>query len=229
MYALMLAILTFSNSSIHKDLCLKEQYEKAVAISKFVKHDNEYWFWQAVANYKLGNKSEAISAINNFLHPLGQNPPKQAERHIVLAEGMLAQLNTWKDNDLADISRDMDRSERRLRIGAEPKKTLEIQKTIITKLDKMIEDIEKQLQQASAGQQPKPNQQPRGAEDSNIIGEVGKGLSDKCKFIKSSETWGKMPEKEKLKAMESIKRVLPPHLQEVGEGYRNNLRKMGGK
>ena len=55
--------------------------------------------------------------------------------------------------------------------------------------------------------------------DSQIIGGAGEGNVDKKTLTKTIEMWGKLPEKEKVKAMEQISRDYPPHYRETIEEY----------
>jgi hypothetical protein len=59
---------------------------------------------------------------------------------------------------------------------------------------------------------------------------AGEGKVDNKKLSKTLELWGKMPEKDKIKALEAISRDLPPHYREQIEAYRRELAKgTGGK
>jgi hypothetical protein len=51
------------------------------------------------------------------------------------------------------------------------------------------------------------------------MGGAGPGNVDKKKLLKDLELWGKMPEKDKIKALEAIAREYPPHFREAIEGY----------
>jgi hypothetical protein len=58
---------------------------------------------------------------------------------------------------------------------------------------------------------------------------AGPGNVDPKKLIPGLEVWGKMPEKEKIKALEAIAREYPPHYREAIEGYLKELAKGTGK
>jgi len=57
------------------------------------------------------------------------------------------------------------------------------------------------------------------ASDSRIILGAGEGKIDKKLLQKTAEVWGKLPEKERAKAIEAIAREYPPHYREAIEGY----------
>jgi hypothetical protein len=53
---------------------------------------------------------------------------------------------------------------------------------------------------------------------------AGEGKVD-AKRLAGLEVWGKMPEKERIKALEAISREYPPHYREAIEGYLKELAK----
>ena len=57
----------------------------------------------------------------------------------------------------------------------------------------------------------------------------GDGKVDNKQLLKTLEVWGKMPEKERIKALEAISREYPPHYREAIEGYLKELAKGSGK
>lgn len=52
---------------------------------------------------------------------------------------------------------------------------------------------------------------------------AGNGEVENKKLITTAEVWGKMPEKEKIKALEGVNRQLPSHIREAAEGYSKKL------
>jgi hypothetical protein len=57
------------------------------------------------------------------------------------------------------------------------------------------------------------------------VGGAGEGRVDPKRLIKNLDVWGKMPEKDKIKALEAITRDYPPHYREAIEGYLKELAK----
>jgi DNA polymerase/3'-5' exonuclease PolX len=110
-------------------------------------------------------------------------------------------------------------------------KTQALQKEIVKKLDDLIKQTEDEMNkqnqssQSAAGKQ----QQAQPTPDSKIMQGEGKGEVQNKKLIQSSEVWGKMPEKEKIKAMEALSRQLPPHIREAAEGFSKKLGQQGKK
>lgn len=220
-------VATLQFGDLHRQLCIAERYEQAIAISKLVRYDHSIHFWQAVAYFKTGNKVEAKKSLKNYLIPLSD--VKLVERYQVVAEKMLEEIEDWKADDMGDISRDMDNSARRLRIGRADQKTKVIQTNIITKLDKMIKDAEDEMNKANqvAGASSPRTQNPIG--DSKIMEGPGEGNVENKKLVQSTDVWGKMPEKEKIKAMETINKQLPPHIREAAEGFSKKLNNIRDK
>ena len=66
------------------------------------------------------------------------------------------------------------------------------------------------------------------AGDSKIMNGAGPGEVENKKLIITAEVWGKMPEKDKVKALEAVNRQLPAHIREAAEGFSKKLQ-TGGK
>jgi len=56
---------------------------------------------------------------------------------------------------------------------------------------------------------------------------AGPGEVENKKLITTAEVWGKMPEKDKVKALEAVNRQLPPHIREAAEGFSKKLQTTG--
>jgi hypothetical protein len=178
-----------------------------------------YYFYKAVCENKLRMKTAGLQSIHRLLTSV----PNAPERYSVVAQLMQQEMQRWKDDGLDDIARRMDEISGRLDNARGGPKTQEKQKEVIALLDKTIEEIEQQCQQCQKSGQSAQNKSQQPAPDSTIVGPPGEGKVDPKRFMKDPAVWGKMPEKEKLKALEAISRSLPPHMREAGEGYRNNL------
>jgi hypothetical protein len=201
-----------------KVLATRRAYEETLDALKIVRPEQvvdpaSYYFFKAVAENKLRHKDEGLAAVHRLLTSV----PDAPERYVVLATLMKSEMEAWND-DLGDINRRMREVEDRLEIARGGPKTQQKQKEILDKLDKKIDDIEKQLQQmqAVAGAAP---QSMEPAQDTRIIGGAGEGKVDKKKLQKTAEIWGRMPEKDRVKALEAIGREYPPHYREAIEEY----------
>lgn len=204
----------------HKQLVRAERHEQAIAIEKLCKVDSTFLYHKAIAHWKVKDYEAAKIATHRALAN-GDLP----ERYRVSLENMedyLAEVD--KDNKMLDIATDMDVLERRLRLGQGGSITQKIQKDVIRKLEEEIKSIEEQMQQvnsAAAGQQR--SQAPAG--DSKIMEGAGPGEVENKKMVMTPDVWGKMPPKEKTKALEAINRQLPPHIREAAEGFSKALNK----
>lgn len=56
-------------------------------------------------------------------------------------------------------------------------------------------------------------------QDSNIATNSGPGHVDAKKLKGLAEQWGKLPEKERAKALQDLTRNMPPRYREVVENY----------
>ena len=66
-------------------------------------------------------------------------------------------------------------------------------------------------------------------QDSNVAGGVqGKGEVDVKKVKELSEVWGKLPEKERARAMVELTRGMPPKYRDAIEAYFKQLNTKSG-
>ncbi|MCS6977133.1 MAG: hypothetical protein NZM31_09030 [Gemmatales bacterium] len=177
-----------------------------------------YYFYKAVAENRLLLKEEGLQSLERLLNTVADVP----ERYKVMADLMRREMQNWKDKDLGYVARRMEEVEGRLENARGGPKTQAKQKEIIDLLDKQIEELESQCQAMAAGSGG-TNRSSSPLPDSRIMGGAGPGNVDKKKLLKTLEVWGKLPEKEKVKALEAIKRDLPPYYQEAIEGYLKEL------
>jgi hypothetical protein len=217
-----------------KALTGKRIYEEALEALKAVKPENvvdpaAYYFHKAVAEHGLIQKKEASASIARLLDDVAEAP----ERYKMVATLMFFDMQGWKDDDkdLSQIARLMDNSERRLDLGRPGPKTQDIQKKIVFRLDELIKDIENQMKNGGqcqcpgGGQQPGPgsNQPSSPMPDSQIATNSGPGMVDPKKLQHLAQNWGKLPEKERAKAMMELTKDLPPRYREVIENYFKTL------
>jgi len=192
-----------------------------------------YYFHKAVAEHALIQKPAALTSISRLIDDVADAP----ERYKMVAILMFVDMQQWKDEekDLDNIARIMNNVERRLDQSRGGPKTQELQKKIIFRLDEVIKEIENQLKQGGGMVQcPGGDQQPGqgnsnqpSAPQQDSVGGVngGPGMVDPKKLKHLAETWGKLPEKERAKAMMEITKDLPPRYREVIENYFKTLAK----
>jgi hypothetical protein len=217
-----------------KALTGKRVYEEALeslkyAVPEQVVDPAAYYFHKAVAEHALLQKKDAANSIARLLDDVAEAP----ERYKMVATLMFFDMQGWKDDDkdLAQIARLMDNSERRLDLGRAGPKTQELQKKIVFRLDELIKDLENQSKNGSQCQCPGgvPQQGPGSntpsspQQDSQIQTNSGPGMVDPKKLQHIAEIWGKLPEKERAKAMMEMTKDLPPRYREVIENYFKTL------
>jgi hypothetical protein len=219
-----------------KSLSVRRVYEEALEALKLVQPEDvadpaTYLFHKAVAEHALIRKDEASRTILRLLDDVADAP----ERYKMVASLMLFDLQTWRNDekDLLQISKLMDNSGRRLDLARGGPKTQEIQKKIIFRLDEVIKELENQCNgncSANGGNCPggKPGNgggaNPSAPmQDSNIATNGGPGRVDEKKLKELAEVWGKLPEKERAKAMMELTKDLPPRYREIIENYAKSL------
>jgi hypothetical protein len=222
-----------------KALSGKRVYEEALdalkaAVPEQVVDPAAYYFHKAVAEHALVQKKEASASIARLLDDVAECP----ERYKMVATLMYFDMQGWKDEDkdLGNIARLMDNVERRLDLSRGGPKTQEIQKKVVFRLDELIKDIENQMKNGAQTQCPgggkQPGQgtnQPRDhMKDSQIATNSGPGVVDPKKLQHLAQNWGKLPEKERAKAMMELTKDLPARYREVIEDYFKTLARSQG-
>jgi hypothetical protein len=223
-----------------KALSGKRIYEEALdalraAVPEQVVDPAAYYFHKAVAEHALVQKKESVHSIARLLDDVADCP----ERYKMVATLMFLDMQSWKDDekDLSNIAKLMDNSERRLDLSRPGPKTQEIQKKIVFRLDELIKDIENQMKNGGqcqcpgGGSQPGPgtNQPNSPQNDSQIMTNSGPGVVDQKKLQHLATNWGKLPEKERAKAMMELTKDLPPRYREVIENYFKTLARSQGQ
>lgn len=224
-----------------RSLSGKRVFEEALdalktAVPEQVADPAAFYFHKAVAEHALAQKKESVASIVRLIDDVADAP----ERYKMVATLMFLDMQTWKDEekDLENIARLMDNVERRLDLARGGPKTQEIQKKVVFRLDELIKEIENQVRKGGQCQCPgggeQPGQgntnQPSMPQQDSIGGtNGGPGVVDPKKLKHLAENWGKLPEKERAKAMMEITKDLPPRYREVIENYFKTLAKSSDK
>jgi hypothetical protein len=123
----------------------------------------------------------------------------------------------------------MDNIERRLELARGGPQTQKIQKEVVARLDEIIKELEN-LSKSECNSGGCPNGSLPGAgtpnapmPDSRIGGPSGPGNVDQKKLETIARAWGKLPEKERARAMQELTRDMPPRYREVIESYFRKL------
>ncbi len=219
-----------------KALAARKVYEEALDAFKAVRPEQvvdpaTYFFHKAVAEHALMLKNEADSSIYRLLDDVADAP----ERYKMVAALMHFDMLTWQEKDLGWIARKMDVVKDRLELTRGGKKTQKMQKEIVARLEEMVKELENQKSNSSSsnggncpsgGSSGNPNGSiPSGtpASDFGLPQGQMKGEIDSKRLKEIAEVWGKLPEKERAKAMLELTRDLPPRYRESIEKYLKDL------
>jgi hypothetical protein len=211
-----------------KALSNRRIHEEALDALRLVKPENVvdpagYFFLRAVAEHALLLKNEAFRSIVGVVEDVADAP----DRYKIVSLLMLYDMQTWKDKDLGWIARKMDNIERRLELARGGAQTQKMQTEVVRRLDEIIKDLENQQKgNSNGGACPNGGQVPGGGAnpsqpmpDSHIATNPGPGNITPKRLQDYAKQWGKLPEKERAKAMAELTRDMPPRYREVIENY----------
>lgn len=221
-----------------KNLTHQKDYEASEKILNGIKRNDQnvtYLFYKCVNAFSLNKKKEVLKYADEIIYAFGMEVP---QRYLDMATIMKADAETWKDDadDLDDIAREMKKAGDRLANNKGGKETQKIQRDVENRLKKMIDDIENK-QKSDADAQAKAEEdkrkqdgsQPQPPPDTHRGQEQGTGKVDQKRVKEIAEVWGKLPEKERAKAMRELTRNMPAKDRAVIEGYFRELQKRSGK
>jgi len=211
-------------------------------LSKVRDKSPTYCFYKMINAYKLNNKHEAIRWAETLIDTFNQDVPLRYRDMAIIVK---ADAETWKEkepDDLEDISREMTKIKDRLENKMGGPKTQELQKDVLNRLGKMIKDKEDAIaaaqaakEKAEAEEMEKRRKEMEGggiimpAEDAIKATERGTGHVDQKKVKEIAAVWGKLPEKERAKAMRELTRNMPAKDRAVIEKYFRELAKRSSK
>jgi hypothetical protein len=189
-------------------------------------------FHKAVAEHSLMKRNDAVKTIVRLLDDVADAP----ERYKMVSALMVVDMANWQDKDLGSIARKMDNIERRLDLSRGGPKTQKLQKEVIARLDELIKERENQCNgQCNGGNCPgggNPGSNPNNTtnpttpqDDSHGGNGTGPGNVDPRRLKEIAQVWGKLPEKERARAMAELTRDMPPRYREVIEKYFKEISK----
>jgi hypothetical protein len=220
-------------------------YEESLAVLNTVKPEQvvdpaSFLFHKAVAEHALTKDLEANRTIARLLDDVTESP----ERYKTVASLMVFDMLSWKPKGLGPITRKMDNIERRLGLIRGGPITRNMQKEVIARLDELIKEKENQASGAGSGNgggcpnggkpgsgdgKPGKNTQSSSPQRDSYGGDgAGPGNVDPKKLKELAEVWGKLPERERAKAMMELTRDMPPRYREVIERYFKELSRTEG-
>jgi hypothetical protein len=178
-------------------------------------------FYRAVAHQRLVEPDKATALLNQLVARRDELPV----RYQKLAELMRKDLAALEDDSLDHVARRMEDVRRRLAQGRSGQRVQKVENGVVESLDKMIKDIEDQMQRQPGGGSGTPaggSQSRSPMQDSQIAELKGPGKVDR-KDIGNSAGWGDLPDKDREKALQDIGREFPSHYREVIEEYFRRL------
>lgn len=182
-------------------------------------------FYRCIAQHRLLQKDECLRSLATLM----ENESVLPRRYTTLAQLMEADIKPLQQDSLDEVARLMEDIRRRLNFGHAGKRVRKQEDDVVSKLDKMIEQLEQQQQQqqqqASGGSQGGA-QSSSPAQDSQALGGKGPGDVDQ-KSIGSKSGWGNLPPKEREEALQRISKDLPAHYREAIEEYFRKLAREG--
>lgn len=243
---LLIALFLFTGSTIlaadaddlakAKQLTFDGEYDKSDKVLATYKgsQDNVYHLCMMINAYQNNNKALTDKHLK-FLEDTFEPLPRRYEALVFLIR---ADIETWKTEDLKDISRDMTISGNRLKVHRGDDKTQLIQKEIVRKLDKQIKDLEDKASGKGDGSgkdkgkddfakmpgQGGPPMKP--ADESKVVGGAGAGRVDDRKLREAAENWGTLPPDRRQALVHEITRDLPPRYRMQIEDYFRSLSRL---
>ena len=178
-------------------------------------------FHQSIVHHRLLEKDACLAKLTTLLEQESAIP----KRYATIARLMEADIKPLETDSLDEVARLMEDIQRRLQLARAGKRVRKQEDDVVAKLDKMIEELEKQQQQQQQQQQSGGaggSQSNKPAEDSMPLGGRGPGNVDQKK-IGDRAGWGDLPPKQREEALQQISKDLPAHFREVIEEYFRKL------
>ncbi len=182
-------------------------------------------FYRATCEHHLLKKKECLANVKLLLERKSELPVRFTQ----VGQLMAADIEPLQADSLDEVARLMNDVHRRLDLGRAGQRVRDEEEEILKKLDKLIEDIENQMQQAqqqaqqSDGQQSPSQGSPM--DESQIAGgPKGPGDVDQ-KNVGDRSGWGNLPPAQRQESLQRLTEELPSHYREVIEGYFRQLAK----
>jgi tetratricopeptide (TPR) repeat protein len=224
-----------------KALTNRKVYDEALEAFKRIRGEEvvdpaAYFFHRAVTEHALMMRNEADDSIDRLLVDVLDSPVRYRMVGVLMHYDMAA----WQDKDLDWIARKMGVIKDRLDLTRGGPKTRAMQREVLVKLDEMIKELENKMSgscncnggncpSGGSGGPPKGNRPSNPAGDFGLPSGVAKGEIDMKKFKEYADVWGKLPERERAKAMTELTRGMPAKYRDAIEAYFKQLEKSGLK
>lgn len=175
-------------------------------------------FYCGLCQHHLLKTENCTATLKRLL----ENEKQIPQRFAVVSQLMLTDLENLKPDSLDEVARLMADIRRRQSLHRSGRRVIQQEKDVIAKLDKMIEDLEKQMQQSQSSSQQSSSPQPM--QESQNSG--GQGSGDVAqRQIDEGGAWGNVPPKKRAAVLAEMAKEMPPHYREVIEEYFRQLAK----
>jgi tetratricopeptide (TPR) repeat protein len=225
-----------------KALTNRKVFDEALEAFKSIKGEDvvdpaSYFFHRAVAEHALMMRTEADDSIDRLLLDVEDSPV----RYRMVGVLMHYDMASWQDKDLDWIARKMGVIKDRLDLVRGGPKTRGMQREVLVKLDEKIKELENKLSgscNCNGGNCPNGGRPglPNGNRSSGPAGDSAlpnappmAGAIDAKRIKEYADVWGKLPERERAKAMTQLTRGMPAKYRDAIEAYFKQLEKSGGK
>lgn len=175
-------------------------------------------FYLGLCQHRLLKTDNCATTLKRLL----ENEQQIPQRFAVLAQLMITDLEKLEPDSLDEVARLMADIRRRQSLHRSGRRVIQQEKDVIAKLDKMIEDLERQMQQSQSSSQQSSSPQPM--EQSQNAG--GQGSGDVAeRQLEEGGAWGNIPPKKRSAVLAEMAKEMPPHYREVIEEYFRQLAK----
>lgn len=224
-----------------KELTRGRRFDEALEVLDSTKREwiadpAAYWFHRAACFFSLGRIDDFRRSAEE-LASLSSVP----QRYQVALEGLRAAAEVLNPAALSGIAHDMKDVQRRLELGKLDQKVVELEKDVLARLDRLIEELDDKDEDSgeessdgsgeSGGQGGKKRAKGGGgggttpsqpAEESRLLGGTGEGEVDDRR-LDDDRSWGNLPDKERERALQEVSRDFPSHYRDAVEQYFHRL------
>lgn len=174
-------------------------------------------YYRGLMQHQLLLKNECLATVKKLLENENQIP----RRYAAIGKLMIADIEPLEVDSLDEISRLMGDVGRRTGLNRTGSRVIEEERTVIEKLDKLIENLEKQQQ--SQCKSRGGGQAPTGPiQASQVAGGGASGEADNKRQSDGGD-WGDLPPAQRAAAMAEMSKDMPPHYRAVIEEYFRRL------
>jgi hypothetical protein len=182
------------------------------------------FFYRAVCQRALNQHQDALNSLTLLLSSTLTVP----QRFQVVGNIMLKETKESASDGLPAAARLMSDVQRRLDLGRSGEKVQQQEGEVISLLDKMLEDMERQSKKQSGGNEGQGGENggqqgsatPSGS--SRVQGSAAEGEADR-KELKDGGSWGMLDQKTEARARQLIRQNFPPNYLDAISRYTKKI------